>query len=51
MITYSNTFVMPYTVACLLDWSNLQVATFSNFTRDEAHKSNSEFREMLMKKN
>ncbi|KAG0604876.1 hypothetical protein M758_9G015600 [Ceratodon purpureus] len=49
-LTGSNTFAVPRTVARPLGWGNPQVTSSSNPSGDEAPKSNSEFREMLMKK-
>jgi hypothetical protein len=49
-LTGSNTFAMPRNVARPLGWGNPQIATSSNPSGDEVPKSNSEFREMLMKK-
>lgn len=49
-LTGSNTFAMPRNVARPLGWGNPQVATSSSPSGDETPKSNTEFRDMFIKK-
>lgn len=46
----SNTFAMPRNVARPLGWGNPQAATSSSPNGDEVPKSNTDFREMFIKK-
>lgn len=49
-LTGANTFAVPRTVARPLGWGNLQEATSANPGGEETPKSNSEFRNMFLKK-